>query len=697
MKKYGLILTLIFIFSIVLSTFSYADDFYLSTDYILNDDYFDEDGGVSGLETRTIIDLVDGTGEITIISWNISNLTGYDINDAEMKLWITKESNQDITVWYSSNATLGPGDFDDLCPNVACPKLWSYFTKEDTTTASDGNALQNQSFNITNSLKWALGNNSKQLTVILNFTGTNGSDEYKHVSYNEADTSLHPKLLIDADRTPNSYYISNTGNDFNDGLTPENPIKTISQLNTIPLIAGDIIYFNGTFRGPTDAYLSFDNGNSSSHITYTSYADGAIFLGSYSANNINDWVDTGGNIWRTNFTSAKDVGAFIADNETIFGTKYYNLSNLTTQGDFMYNRTDDYTYVYSVSNPGIFYSNIELPIKNHIFFMDNNNYITIEDIDFKYGSAHGIEMEGASHNITIRKNRFRYIGGSPNDGKRYGNGIQSWNTGIDILVEYNNLTHIFDAAITPQGYADNTIIKNWIARNNIITDSYYCIEFFNRGLNVNSENILFEKNTCYNTTHTDPYHPDAVQAQCFRTGNIDNPLNNCSFIDNLCLYTDFRMWNFKNAEYNWNVNYNHYLEPIGDIFERNDTEYSQSEFNLMQIDFFPIDSNSSVGDPLLIPGSFIPYSDSPLCGAASDGGDIGAVPCSSTPSPTPPPTPASCSATTELVISFIPLFIGLGVIGFIILVRNWRIESIFIIILTLIAIAITQAVVSGVC
>ncbi|MFY8127615.1 MAG: T9SS type A sorting domain-containing protein [Chitinophagaceae bacterium] len=71
-----------------------------------------------------------------------------------------------------------------------------------------------------------------------------------------------------------NYYLSNTGNDVNNGTSTTTPIKTINKLNTLTLIAGDTIFFKcgDTFRGQVNIIAA---GNSASPIVFTSYGTGA--------------------------------------------------------------------------------------------------------------------------------------------------------------------------------------------------------------------------------------------------------------------------------------------------------------------------------------------------------------------------------------------------------------------------------------
>ena len=118
------------------------------------------------------------------------------------------------------------------------------------------------------------------------------------------------------------YYVSNSGDDSNDGKSKNNAIQTIAKVNTLNLQPGDSVLFKrgNTWRFPTDAYLTPKSGDNSGYISYGAYGmgDQPIFLGSYKANNEIDWNDFGNNIWEFNIETDEDVGNIIFNDEKIY-------------------------------------------------------------------------------------------------------------------------------------------------------------------------------------------------------------------------------------------------------------------------------------------------------------------------------------------------------------------------------------------
>ena len=64
------------------------------------------------------------------------------------------------------------------------------------------------------------------------------------------------------------YYVSENGDDANDGISPETPIKTFDGVSKLPLVSGDAVLFKRgeTFRGKMLAKEG---------VTYSAYGEGA--------------------------------------------------------------------------------------------------------------------------------------------------------------------------------------------------------------------------------------------------------------------------------------------------------------------------------------------------------------------------------------------------------------------------------------
>ena len=309
-------------------------------------------------------------------------------------------------------------------------------------------------------------------------------------------------------RMQNTYYVdSANGRNSSDGLLPEKAWRTIEKVNSAKFSPGDSVLFkrDGVWR----EQLIPQSGDETGHITYGAYGEGnkPLLLGSVTRNKASDWNHEGGNIWATvrvtltdNDLLSVDVGNLILDNEESVGIKVWNEEDLDSQGEFWYDEDNLVLKIYSEINPAVHYSDIECALRRHIIDEGGKNHVIYENLDLRYGGAHGIGG-GNTHHIIVRDCDLSYIGGGDQSGGdrtvRFGNGIEFWGNAHDNLVERCRLWEIYDAALTNQGSRDNSQI-NIRYRNNIIWNCEYSFEYWNRGEESTTRDIYFENNTCVN-------------------------------------------------------------------------------------------------------------------------------------------------------------------------------------------------------
>jgi hypothetical protein len=198
---------------------------------------------------------------------------------------------------------------------------------------------------------------------------------------------------------------------------------------------------------------------------------------------------------------AVDVGNIIFDHGPVCGVKKWRLEDLKTPGDYVYLGPSQQVLLRADGNPALRYRSIELALKEHIVSQGGIHDVTYEDLAVRYGAAHGFGGGGTAR-LTLRNCAVSFIGGAHQmtraDGVpvRYGNGIEFWNGGTDLLVEGCRLWEIYDAALTNQGSGADSRQINIVYRNNVIWNSEYSFEYWNRPATAVTENILFENNTC---------------------------------------------------------------------------------------------------------------------------------------------------------------------------------------------------------
>jgi hypothetical protein len=197
-----------------------------------------------------------------------------------------------------------------------------------------------------------------------------------------------------------------------------------------------------------------------------------------------------------------DVGNVIFDHGAAVGAKKWKTADLRQDGDYYYDRHHWQVVLRLAANPTSRYRSIELALNRHIIDQGGRGYVTYENLSLRYGAAHGIGG-GSTQHITVRDCDIAYIGGghqfTTSAGKpvRFGNGIEFWDGAHDCLVEGCRLWEIYDAALTDQGSGTN-VQENITYRRNVIWNSEYSFEYWNRDMTSRTRNIHFEHNTCVN-------------------------------------------------------------------------------------------------------------------------------------------------------------------------------------------------------
>lgn len=313
-------------------------------------------------------------------------------------------------------------------------------------------------------------------------------------------------VLFAAGSYATNYYIDAVeGNDHHAGTSSQKAWQSIEKVNQGRFLPGDSVLFKRgqIFRG----FLVPVSGSASGSITYGAYGKGEKpkLLGSIEMNSPSDWENEGAKIWSLSKHSriSIDVGNIIFNNEASCGVKVKEVAELNAQGEFWYDKDHESVKIYSVSNPASFYSDIELALTRNIINENNSSYITYENLDLRYGAAHGIGGANTQH-IWIKDMDISWIGGGYlpgfGDGKvRYGNGVEFWSAAHDNIVERCSLNQIYDAALTVQGeetYAYMTY--NIYFRNNLVNNSEYSYELWGRPAASHLYDIYFENNTCLN-------------------------------------------------------------------------------------------------------------------------------------------------------------------------------------------------------
>jgi hypothetical protein len=297
--------------------------------------------------------------------------------------------------------------------------------------------------------------------------------------------------------------VSSQGCDENDGQSPQTAWQTIGRVNAAELAPGDVVLFR---RGDSwREQLIPASGSPKGHVTYGAYGQGEkpLLLGSVERNDPHDWTHEGNGVWAT-APLVRDVGNVIFDGEASCGVKVWNESEVDRQGEYWYDEDRHVLKLFSSRSPAEHYSDVECALRRHIIAQSNKSYVIYENLALRYGGAHGIGG-GNTHHIIVRDCDFSFIGGGDQHGGdrtvRFGNGVEFWGNARDCLVERCRLWEIYDAALTNQNSGPNVSQLNITYRHNLIWNSEYSFEYWNRPESSTTENIRFENNTCLGAGH----------------------------------------------------------------------------------------------------------------------------------------------------------------------------------------------------
>lgn len=288
------------------------------------------------------------------------------------------------------------------------------------------------------------------------------------------------------------YYVSNDGDDNNDGLTPETAWKTIDRVNAnFKLYTNnDAVLFRcgDTFRGTIDTF----------GLTYASYGEGEkpkLYASPFNAATVS-WKDEGDNVYSIPFGDERgmkyDVGNLVFNHgEMGCGYKKFKPDDLALDFDLDFYHDHEKHMLYLKSehgNPAKRWDSIELSVTSAVFTSNNTACYgaVIDGVVIKYSGGCAIDLHCGEwiRNITVRNCEFEWIGGSllPSPGVlcRLGNGFQIWGGCENILIENCYFNQNYDAAASPQWFGDTDTVgvKDFIIRGCLFERNTYDIEYF---------------------------------------------------------------------------------------------------------------------------------------------------------------------------------------------------------------------------
>lgn len=320
-----------------------------------------------------------------------------------------------------------------------------------------------------------------------------------------------------------------------------------------------------------------------------------------------------------------DVGNIVFDGGASCGVKVMDEADLDAAGEFRYDPVHMLLKLNSAVHPASGHSEIECCLTRHIVSEDGKHHVTYENLDLRYGGAHGIGG-GETRHITVRACDISWIGGGILNGRvRYGNGVEFWRSAADNTVERCVFDQIYDAACTVQGNGDPYEARDIRFQNNIIQNSEYSFEFWAEPAGTWIHDVVFENNTCLNAGSGWGHgqRPDPNGGHLMLWGNTNERMDRVRIRNNIfsesthygCRYTS------RKAVSKFDVDYNCWWESSGPIARIEDTDYDYAAQWSAYRSITRHDNHSIHADPLLNPDQSLSAA-SPCIDAGSSDGSV---------------------------------------------------------------------------
>jgi len=352
-----------------------------------------------------------------------------------------------------------------------------------------------------------------------------------------------------------TYFVSNSGNDQNDGLSPESSWATLRKVSEAELNEGDGVLFRrgDVFRGKV---------MTKSGITYAAYGEGEkpkLYGWDKNLSDPSLWelYDSDKSIWRMKelildpgtlvfndgeYHSIKLIPSYIKgrfvcrnDESKLFDMReemvrdldiYWHFDSILTTSpskgeDFpipamgenslgtLYLRSDK-------GNPADRFSSIEAVTRRPMFAVGSNHDVHIDNICMKYIGIHAVAAGGECvRGLRVTNCEIGWIGGTiqhyygtdPNypQGRRgtvtrYGNGIEIYGGCDNYEVSNCYIYQAYDAGITHQvtTQGKKRVMSNVLYKNNLVEQCVYSIEYFLEMNNGDTESYMDGIEMCGN-------------------------------------------------------------------------------------------------------------------------------------------------------------------------------------------------------
>lgn len=303
---------------------------------------------------------------------------------------------------------------------------------------------------------------------------------------------------------------------------------------------GSKVYIN-LKRGDTfNEELSVQtSGAANAYITIQAYSSGAkpIIKNTINLDDASDWTNSAGNIWYA--TATTEIGLIMSNNSVIGGAKKWDTS-LTTQGDFFSDEGANRLYLYSIENPGTFYTDIECTLGDNTASVSIENdidYINIYNLHTTLSGHVGIHLWRDNQYINIIGNDISYCGGQEQGAGggevRNGGGFTIQDGAKHIVFRHNTVWQNYDGGIAIQGYAVGLDLEDIVMSYNLLYENTYNLEIWGAEVTSSFTDIYFVHNACLDAGGWSQAQRADQQAQSLRITRFLGSVSNVQIKNNL--------------------------------------------------------------------------------------------------------------------------------------------------------------------
>ena len=340
------------------------------------------------------------------------------------------------------------------------------------------------------------------------------------------------------------YYFSTSGDDGNDGLSPEKPLRTLEKLNSLELASGDVVLFR---RGDTWRRVTPDGSAmvvTRPGVTYSAYGtgpkpviDGSPCNGAHEG----EWTLTDTpNVYVYSLDFKGDVGAIVLDGKES-ACKVLTREQVRKDLDFFQDGTK-LLLRSTKGNPSKRFSDMEFNVFGHGFRAVDN--VTIDNICIRHIGSHAVGS-GTTESLVVTNCEIGWIGGSiqiarGENSVRFGNGIEIYGGCKHYVIRNCWVYQCYDAGLTHQYSSKETkpcVMEDVTYSQNLVEDCTYSIEYFiqdSDSVERMMRNISIRDNICLRSGYGwGRQRPDKETPAHIKSWTVNNPSENFVIRDNI--------------------------------------------------------------------------------------------------------------------------------------------------------------------